>query len=308
VTSDEPDVTVWFGPPVLAFQDPFRGFTHVIPLGGAASRNDATGQGVEDVLVTSVEVVCGGPDDALLLVRVGMDLPPGAARSLAVFDGSTEIGTGSVSGSGQTSVSFPLTAVPGPTAELVVTAGADEFARLPLPAPSAPGCVPPTTTFPADGVPVGHLVIGDSVAVGAASELADRGYVVNARVSWQLADAVPTIEALVQRDLLLDEPIVIHLGNNGPIEAVDLDRLLDALDGFSNVVLLTVRADRDWTEPNNALIEAADERPNVIVIDWDERADECPGTCFMSDGIHLTDAGAQFYADTITEVAGPAPD
>ena len=143
VTSDRPDATVWFGPPILAFQDPLRGFTHVIPLGGVASRNDAVGQGVDNVLVTSVEVTCGGPDGSLMLARVGVNLAPGAAFSLAVIDGGTELGTGSVSGSGETSVAFPLTAAPGPTAELLVTAGADEFARLRLPESSGLDCLRP---------------------------------------------------------------------------------------------------------------------------------------------------------------------
>ena len=41
VTSTEPDVTTWYESPILAFQDPLRGFTTVVPLGGRASRNDA---------------------------------------------------------------------------------------------------------------------------------------------------------------------------------------------------------------------------------------------------------------------------
>jgi hypothetical protein len=204
VSSDRPDATVWFGPPILAFQDPFRGFTHVIPLGGSASRRATAGE------------------------------PPGDAR-------------------------------------------------------------------------IEHLVIGDSVTLGAAEDLVDRGFWVDATASRQFVDVLPMVDQLVDADVIADEPIVIHLGNNGPIAPTDLDRLLDALDGFSNVILLTVHLDRDWTEPNNALIEAADERPNVIVIDWDELAGDCPGECFASDGIHLTDAGAAFYADTVAAVAGRAP-
>jgi hypothetical protein len=204
VTSDRPDVTVWFGPPVLAFQDPLRGFTHVIPLGVASTRGATAGE------------------------------PPGDAR-------------------------------------------------------------------------IERLVIGDSVTLGAAEELVDSGFWVDAAASRQFADVLPMVDQLVDGDVIADEPVVVHLGNNGLIESADLDRLLDALDGFSNVVLLTVHIDRDWTEPNNALIEAADDRPNVIVIDWDQLAADCPGECFASDGIHLTDVGAQFYVDAIAAVAGRAP-
>ncbi|MAT04190.1 MAG: hypothetical protein CL424_03990, partial [Acidimicrobiaceae bacterium] len=41
VTSTNPDITTWYESPILAFQDPIRGFTNVIPLAGYSSRNDA---------------------------------------------------------------------------------------------------------------------------------------------------------------------------------------------------------------------------------------------------------------------------
>jgi len=41
VTSTNPDITSWYESPILAFQDPYRGFTYVIPLAGYNSRNDA---------------------------------------------------------------------------------------------------------------------------------------------------------------------------------------------------------------------------------------------------------------------------
>lgn len=41
VTSTNPEITTWYESPILALQDPFRGFTWVIPLAGYSSRNDA---------------------------------------------------------------------------------------------------------------------------------------------------------------------------------------------------------------------------------------------------------------------------
>lgn len=41
VTSTNPDITTRYESPILAFQDPVRGFTNVIPLAGYSSRNDA---------------------------------------------------------------------------------------------------------------------------------------------------------------------------------------------------------------------------------------------------------------------------
>ena len=159
-----------------------------------------------------------------------------------------------------------------------------------------------TTTLPAD--PIDFLAIGDSVMLGAADELTSRGYYVDAKVSRQLSDIVPPVEQLVAADLISDTPVTIHLGTNGPIDDAELDELLDALSGFKNVLLLNVRANRSWTGGNNALIAAADARPNVIVIDWANKSNECVGNCFASDGIHLSADGVQFYANMIREVTG----
>lgn len=40
ITSTDPDITTWYESPILALQDPFRGFTNVIPLAGYSSRNN----------------------------------------------------------------------------------------------------------------------------------------------------------------------------------------------------------------------------------------------------------------------------
>jgi hypothetical protein len=140
--------------------------------------------------------------------------------------------------------------------------------------------------------------------LGAANELASRGYTVNAEVSRQFEAVVPQVERLVAEELIADTPITIHLGTNGPIEEADMDALLDSLSGFKNVLMLNVRANRSWTASNNALIAAADERPNVIVIDWANKSYECTGNCFASDGIHLSSDGVIFYANLIRSITG----
>lgn len=45
VTSDRPDITSWFHGPVLAWQDPVRGFTRIVPMAGYSSRNDDVFEG-----------------------------------------------------------------------------------------------------------------------------------------------------------------------------------------------------------------------------------------------------------------------
>jgi hypothetical protein len=158
VTSTDPDITTWYESPVLAFQDPVRGFTNVIPLAGYSSRNDAILDQPDDSVVTSIEIACGGPDGSLLLARVGLDLPPGASRTLTIVDGDRELGGASTSGSGPVTVGFALDSPPTETAELIVTDGNDEIARLPVPAPPDQSC----TAECASATPPPFLPSGDS--------------------------------------------------------------------------------------------------------------------------------------------------
>ncbi len=98
---------------------------------------------------------------------------------------------------------------------------------------------------------------------------------------------------------------MIHLGTNGPFEAETLDALLAPLSDVPNVILLNVFANRSWTASNNALLAARDQPgDNIILIDWYNLAPLCPGNCFAADGIHLSAAGQEYYADQIGDVTG----
>jgi peptidoglycan/LPS O-acetylase OafA/YrhL len=159
-----------------------------------------------------------------------------------------------------------------------------------------------TTTLPAE--PVDYLAIGDSVMLGAAGILSERGYTVDAAVSRQMIDMVPIMEQFGEADLFGD-PVIIHLGTNGPIEAETLDALLAPLSDVPNVILLNVFANRSWTASNNAILAARDKPgDNIILIDWYTLAPLCPGACFANDGYHLNAEGQKYYADTIGDVTG----
>lgn len=159
-----------------------------------------------------------------------------------------------------------------------------------------------TTTLPAE--PVDYLAIGDSVMLGAAGVLSDRGYTVNAEVSRQMIDFVPVMEQLGDADLFGD-PIVIHLGTNGPFTRETLDAFLAPLSRVPNVIILNVRASRPWTAENNRILAERD-RPgdNIILIDWQTLSQNCTGACFSDDGIHLSADGRRYYADVIGDVTG----
>jgi peptidoglycan/LPS O-acetylase OafA/YrhL len=159
-----------------------------------------------------------------------------------------------------------------------------------------------TTTLPSE--PVDYLAVGDSVMLGAAGVLTSRGYTVDAHKNRQMIDMVPLFQQLGERGLFGD-PVVIHLGTNGPFDAETLDALLAPLSNVPNVILLNVHANRSWTANNNALLAAKDKPgDNIILIDWDSLAAQCPGNCFAADGIHLNAAGQEYYADVIGDVTG----
>ena len=153
------------------------------------------------------------------------------------------------------------TAEPVPTVDHVVTT----TTISPPPGTS----VDTTTTIQLPTEPVDYLAVGDSVMLGAAPSLTQRGLFVDAAVSRQMIDMIPVFEQLRDRHLL-GTAVVVHLGNNGPISQATLDAFLATMDDVPNVILLTVKADRSWTADNNALLRAADhEGDNKILLDWE---------------------------------------
>jgi peptidoglycan/LPS O-acetylase OafA/YrhL len=159
-----------------------------------------------------------------------------------------------------------------------------------------------TTTLPSG--PINYLAIGDSVMLGAAGVLTDRGYTVNAEVSRQMKDMVPVMQQLGEAGVF-DQVVVIHLGTNGPFEKETLDAFLAPLSSVPNVIILNVFANRSYTAHNNQLLADRDvDGDNIIVIDWYSLAPRCPGSCFAADGIHLNALGMEYYADMIGDVTG----
>jgi hypothetical protein len=189
------------------------------------------------------------------------------------------------------------------------TAGAVDPATSTPPAgsmaPSGSVVVPPpvetttTTAPPATGID--RLALGDSVMLGAAGPLVEDGFVVDAVESRAFVNGLDTVLQLQQQNRL-GSAVVVHLGTNGRIRSDDMTRMMDALSGVPNVLLLTIDVPRDYTAGNNGLIyDTAATYPNVSVLDWAGLNDGCPGDCFYSDGIHLKPDGQRFYAQLIND-------
>jgi hypothetical protein len=143
------------------------------------------------------------------------------------------------------------------------------------------------------------IALGDSVMLGAAEELQALGFAVDAVKSRQMIDFVPTMQQ-IRTNRTFGSVAVIHLGTNGPFSQETLNSMMATLVDVPIVLIFTGKADRGWVAGNNertrALVGAY---PNVTVIDWEVLSQQCQGTCFYEDGIHLTDSGQRFYAGLV---------
>jgi hypothetical protein len=166
--------------------------------------------------------------------------------------------------------------------------------------------VAPTTTVPVAERP--PIAIGESVMLGATSELQAGGFFVNADVS-RTGEGIANIIGQYRASGTIGKIIVIQAGTNGPVSAATYDQIMSHLpaDEVSQVVFLTVKAPKGWIDGNNALIWALPGKyPNVSVLDWAGLANQISGELSGSDGgVHLrTDKAKQFYANYIFGAIG----
>lgn len=154
--------------------------------------------------------------------------------------------------------------------------------------------LPPTTTTttlpqPGPGFVAGHVTaVGDSVMLDYQDPLQIDipGISVDAAVSRQWSDGVQILQDLKASGQLGAE-VIVGLGTNGPITDSDFDAMMQVLNGASRVVFVNLHVDRDWQDPNNAVLARGAARyPNVFVADWATLAAQNP-QWFGSDGTHL---------------------
>ena len=247
--------------------------------------------GVAATLVVVLSLVSG--------VRVAT-----ADLELNEIEQSILVGSSSVTDISELLADSPVTATTVADAAPITEGDAE-----PPPDPTADPVSEPTTTVPPISVaparePIPYLAIGDSVMLGAAPILAERGYTVNAQQSRQMKDTVPFMQQL--RDAsVFGQAVVVHLGTNGYFSEETLDAFLEPLSEVP-VIMLTVRGDLAWRDHNNDILKARDAEAddNLIVIDWEAEARNCVGDCFAGDGIHLAADGQVFYANLIRDVTG----
>ena len=186
-------------------------------------------------------------------------------------------------------------AAPTTVAPTTTVAAAPVTTLAPAPPPTvAP--LPPIVPVPGDPL----VAVGDSVLLGARGWVRQQfpGVLINAVVGRQF-NTLPSLIYELQAAGELRPEVIIDLGTNGPPTDADLARVLGALAGAQRVVLVTTREPRSWQDlSNQRLAAAAAGHPNVRVADWYAASAGHP-EYFVSDGVHLTQAGGQAYAETL---------
>ena len=165
--------------------------------------------------------------------------------------------------------------------------------------PPPPSTAPPTTVL--QDIPI--LALGESVMLGAKPVLEARGIRTIAEVSkgpdWELEQL-----NLAKTRYHITLGVVIQLGTNGTVTREQYDAILKELTDVPRVVMLTVKAPKPWIDGNNEIIRSLPATyPNVVVLDWQARAEEISSHLSGSDGrVHLSDDAAKtFYRDIILQ-------
>ncbi len=147
--------------------------------------------------------------------------------------------------------------------------------------------------------------IGDSVMLGARGVLHSTipGIKVDAAVARYPGAFLGRIKRLRSAGLLADT-VVLHPGTNGVIPESMMREMLDLLKDRARVVVVNDNVPRSWNDTNNEVIASVvPDYPNAVLADWKSVSRGHP-EYFVSDGIHLTSAGAHAYANLIKARSG----
>ena len=161
---------------------------------------------------------------------------------------------------------------------------------------------PQTTTL--DGQVIEIIAIGDSVMLGAANVLTQRGITVDALKSRPFRQALE-IGNYLKSVNRLGEIVIIHLGTNNYVDQKTLDEIMVPLADVDTVVFVTNHVpSKKWQDPNNVLLRGMpDQYGNVKILDWYTIAVAHPEYLY-GDKIHLNPEGQAVYADLIMQAIG----
>src|SRR5436190_6603053 len=138
------------------------------------------------------------------------------------------------------------------------------------------------------------IAIGDSVLLGAAHEVARKGFEVDAREGRFMRNALKVLRHLRREDRR-PPVVVVAIGTNMPATSAEVRQALALLRRGQTLVFVTPK--RSWSGLPGGAIQAAHRRHphRVRALDWLSFS-AGHDAWFYADGTHLRPSGARAYA------------
>ena len=149
------------------------------------------------------------------------------------------------------------------------------------------------------------VLIGDSVSLGANEQLNEKfpHGLMDTKGSRQAPEALSALQEYVNQGVVGDD-VVWSIGTNGVLDEELMSSLLNTVGKDRTLWLVNIRTPNAKDVDNNALIdEYVQKYDNVKLIDW-LGASKGHDDWFGDDGIHLTWAGRDAYANLVVDTMG----
>ena len=149
------------------------------------------------------------------------------------------------------------------------------------------------------------VLIGDSVSLGANEQLNEKfpHGLMDTKGSRQAPEALSALQEYVNNGVVGDD-VVWSIGTNGILDEDLMNSLIDTVGNNRTLWLVNIRTPNAKDVDNNALIdEYVKKYDNVKLIDW-LGASQGHDDWFGDDGIHLTWAGRDAYANLVVDTMG----
>jgi hypothetical protein len=151
--------------------------------------------------------------------------------------------------------------------------------------------------------PLAPFVVGDSVTVPAGEYLGEMGLAVDAVACRTFAQGLDVMAGRRLPDL-----VVMALGTNGGVSGAELDAALELVGPFARLMLVLPKDLGGKVDPDVRLMRAFEQAhpDQVTTLDWPAFS-AGHDDWFAPDRLHITTAGAQGFAQMITEAVEFAP-
>jgi len=137
------------------------------------------------------------------------------------------------------------------------------------------------------------LALGDSITVGAQSQLQAAGFAVDARVGRPFSEGLRVLQSLPS----IPDVVLVNLGTNGGASAAQCAQLADIVGPQRALTLVTVNipANPGLAARTNAVLADCAEAAGARLVDWAGYSAANPGV-LCPDGMHISCGGASAYA------------